>query len=582
MAAEKRNSACQTQLISTNTCKLVPMKRLRSRYILLLSSLLALILTLRFVSLGSLSLIDPSEGRYALISKLMLESGNFLMPQVVGHDGALVEFWGKPPLFFWATALSYYFFGISEFSARIPSFMSMLAVLAACFLFARHFWGAITAVLTTLILSSSVLFYIYGGLCQVDMLLTATTAVAMLGFARYVDSREHGKTHRWWGYLFFVSLAVGFVVKGPVAVVLPGVSVVLWTLSTRRWSDFFRLPYVTGGMLFLLITVPWFYFAEQKSPGFLYYFFFQENILRYTTNHYGDRYGTAHPIFYGASWVFVGLAFFPWTFYLVADAWKRIRNRSTAKSSNNSSNSCALDWTDKLALFWGITPPLFFCFSNGLLIGYMLPALPGLALYLARRFSRKDLTAIIRFPKLKLTLNSAIIRVLCMTSITVFLAALGFYISVEPFKENFSLVAGVIICSILVIFVVNQTLSHPRHFVEKLTLCTVMAVSSATFSISGYLSDNSSTTELIARLVEQNSGRHLNFPFGIPYSAFVYSPLKMESDLAEAIDPKDPDRELVAIPKKKLSSLEKQLALNDDHNLIQSFRTPNWIVYHKN
>ncbi|MDD2943105.1 MAG: glycosyltransferase family 39 protein [bacterium] len=551
------------------------MKRLRSRYIILLSSLLTLIITLRFISLGSLSLIDPSEGRYALISKLMLETGNFLMPQVVGHDGVMIEFWGKPPLFFWATALSYYIFGINEFSARIPSFLSMLAVIGSCFFFARHFWGSITAILTALILSSSVLFYIYGGLCQVDMLLTTSVSIAMLGFARYVDAKARARSYRWWGCLFFISLAVGFIVKGPIAVVLPGVSVVLWTLWTRRWSDFFRLPYFTGGLIFLLITTPWFYFAEQKSPGFLYYFFFQENILRYATNQYGDKYGTAHPIFYGASWLFVGLAFFPWTFYILADAWNRCRNSST-------SSRCTLNWTDKLALCWGITPPLFFCFSNGLLIGYMLPALPGLALYLSRRFSRKDLTAVLRLPKLTLTLNIAIIRILCVTTVTVFLAALGFYISVEPFKENFSLVAAVIVCSILVIFVVNQTLSHPRHFVEKLTLCTVMAVSSATFSISGYLSDSSSTTELLTRLVEQNTGRHLNFPFGIPYSAFVYSPLKLESDLAEAVDSDDNEREIVAIPKKKLSTLEEQLALSDDHDLIQSFRTPNWIVYHKN
>jgi 4-amino-4-deoxy-L-arabinose transferase-like glycosyltransferase len=48
---------------------------------------------------------DPTEGRYALIAREMVTSGDWVTPRL-WIEGAQVPYLGKPPLFFWETALS--------------------------------------------------------------------------------------------------------------------------------------------------------------------------------------------------------------------------------------------------------------------------------------------------------------------------------------------------------------------------------------------------------------------------------------------------------------------------------------------
>ena len=58
-------------------------------------------------------LFNPDEGRYAEIPREMLSGGDWVIPHLNGLD--YIE---KPPLQFWATALSYRLLGPSEFAAR--------------------------------------------------------------------------------------------------------------------------------------------------------------------------------------------------------------------------------------------------------------------------------------------------------------------------------------------------------------------------------------------------------------------------------------------------------------------------------
>ena len=62
----------------------------RKQFLWLLWALVLLRLLLNVV----VPLMDPSEARYALICKLMTETGNFLEPKLI-HDGVLMNFEGK-------------------------------------------------------------------------------------------------------------------------------------------------------------------------------------------------------------------------------------------------------------------------------------------------------------------------------------------------------------------------------------------------------------------------------------------------------------------------------------------------------
>jgi len=81
-------------------------------------------------------LANPDEGRYAEIPREMLASGDWITPHLNGL--AYVE---KPPLQYWATALTYQLFGVNEWAARFWTLFAAWLDVALVYLFARRMWG---------------------------------------------------------------------------------------------------------------------------------------------------------------------------------------------------------------------------------------------------------------------------------------------------------------------------------------------------------------------------------------------------------------------------------------------------------
>ena len=90
-----------------------------------------------FLPLNSPHLFDPDEGRYAEIPREMLSGGDWVIPHLNGL--AYIE---KPPLQYWATALSYRVLGPSAFAARLYCALSAFGTLILVWLAARRLWGA--------------------------------------------------------------------------------------------------------------------------------------------------------------------------------------------------------------------------------------------------------------------------------------------------------------------------------------------------------------------------------------------------------------------------------------------------------
>src|SRR5476651_2591764 len=85
-------------------------------------------------------LFNPDEGRYAEIPREMLESGDWVIPHLNGLD--YIE---KPPLQYWATALSYRVLGTNAFAARLYTALTALATITLVWLAARRLWSPETA-----------------------------------------------------------------------------------------------------------------------------------------------------------------------------------------------------------------------------------------------------------------------------------------------------------------------------------------------------------------------------------------------------------------------------------------------------
>jgi 4-amino-4-deoxy-L-arabinose transferase-like glycosyltransferase len=342
---------------------------------------LTAILVLHFASLGLMALSDPTEARYADIALHMHLSKDYITPWVV-VDGRLIPYWGKPPLHFWLTSASYSLFGISEWSARFPSFLAGLLVVLMTWHFARRLYGPRTAALSSVILASSPLFFFVYGASAVDASLSAAITGAMISFALAANPGNPSAARRW-GILFFVFLALGMLTKGPVAPALVFLAIGLWLLKTRQWRRLRALPWKFGVPLFLLLSVPWFVLAEIRTPGFLRYFFINEHILRYLVHDYGDKYGSGHVYPPGTSWFMLLVLFLPWSAFLMYSwirRWKAFRSRIETIQV----------WTSYL-MIWGITPALFFMLSRQMLATYVLPGFAGLSVVVALELTNQRL-----------------------------------------------------------------------------------------------------------------------------------------------------------------------------------------------
>src|SRR5437867_12288061 len=117
--------------------------------------------------LGRPGLGDPDEGRNAEVAREMVETGDWVTPHMDG-----VVYLDKPPAYFWAVAVSYLVFGVSEWSARAPSALFALAGIALVGWFVRKRMGSAAAWLAGLTLALSPLYIVFGRIVIFDMTLT--------------------------------------------------------------------------------------------------------------------------------------------------------------------------------------------------------------------------------------------------------------------------------------------------------------------------------------------------------------------------------------------------------------------------
>lgn len=333
---------------------------------------LALALLVRLLALGLYPVAETTEARYAEVARKMAALNDWITPW---YDAG-VPFWGKPPLAIWLSAGGMKFFGVNEFAARLPHFLMALAILGLLWDWRRRD-GARAAQYAVTLLAGAVLFYIAAGAVMTDMALALGLMLVLRGFWRALHVPPPAA--RCEGYAVFVGLALGLLAKGPIALVLAGVPLALWTVLTRNMRAVRRgLPWAAGVALMLALALPWYIAAELKTPGFLDYFLIGEHWQRFTVAGWsGDRYGSAHAFARGSIWLFALAACLPWVLLLPSLAIGRARAVSAAASIlAPAEHARARRWY--LAL-WALTPAVFFTPAGNILWTYMLPALPPLA-----------------------------------------------------------------------------------------------------------------------------------------------------------------------------------------------------------
>lgn len=333
---------------------------------------LVAILGLRLASMAWLPLASTSEPRYAEVARLMALSGDWITPWFTPE----LPFWGKPPLSFWTEAIAFKLLGVTEFAARLPSWLATLGGMALLFVYARAYFGERIAQGALLIYASCALVFMAAGAVLTDPFLALATTWAMVALAMSAKAPSPA-----WRYGFFVALAFGLLAKGPLMLVLvagPMLPLFLFYPSLR--ASFRQMPWVSGLALMLLLSVPWYLLAEQKTPGFLNYFLVGEHFLRFIDSGWaGDLYGVAHKRMKGAIWGEVLVASFPWGLVALALLLRRVFNpmqRAALWQTRHDPDKAYL-------LAWALFTPVFFTVSGNILWTYVLPALAAFSVLMA-------------------------------------------------------------------------------------------------------------------------------------------------------------------------------------------------------
>jgi 4-amino-4-deoxy-L-arabinose transferase-like glycosyltransferase len=339
------------------------------------SFLILLVLLSRLIAMYWIPLNDSTEARYAEIARLMLTSHNWI--SLMHYPGEY--FWAKPPLSTWLSATSMQVFGINPFSARLPAWILSLISLGLVAKLAQTQLGKNAAFWSVAVLSTCIYFLVDAGTVMTDPALMTCVVTVMVSFWMAM----HGH-HRIWSYLIFIAWGLGLLVKGLVTGLFTVLPLMAWLFITKEWKKCWRnLPWIKGSFLTLLIAVPWYILAEQRTPGFLSYFFIGEHFMRYLKPGWsGDLYGFAHQAPYGMIWVYFILGVMPWS--MVAVIWafskKTIWKVPTKEKTWNAYLLCFM-----------LVPLLVFTFASNIIYPYVFPCMPAFALWFTTLLMKTDI-----------------------------------------------------------------------------------------------------------------------------------------------------------------------------------------------
>ena len=350
--------------------------------------LMAALVAVRLALMATVPVFEPSEARYAAISANMARSGDFVIPRFT-HNFEYQSFDGKPPLVFQAGGLFCRVFGVCEFAVRLFPFLSAALLLAILYRTARRFADAATARLAVLVCATCTAFYAAAGISMTDMTLTCCVAGALLLYRSFLDGFA-------WRDAAGVAalLGAGMIVKGPVSLALFGLPVLADAVVNRRWKGIFNLKWLGVAPLYLLVAVPWFVLVEQRNPGAVWYFFYNENFLRFVSHDYGDKYGAGREAFRGVSVLWALVATLPWSLLPLYDlAVKLVHShiRPLAHSPTppiEQSNNSPLRSFEFISL---LAMTAFWCLTSRVLVYYLFPVIPLFAAGLALTAKRERL-----------------------------------------------------------------------------------------------------------------------------------------------------------------------------------------------
>ena len=213
-------------------------------------------------------------------------------------------------------------FGVSEWAFRLPSALAGIGWAWAVWHFARPRFGPDTALLALAITSTALGPLLIGRAATADALLNLLLTLTLFDLWRHLEGNPGRRAPLLRAYLW---MGLGFLTKGPVAVVLPAAITLLYCASRgdwRRWLQMLIQP--AGWAIFVALTLPWYAYAlALHGQAFIDGFILRHNVQRFT----GTLEGHAGSLFYYV--LVLPLLLLPWSSVLIGALRKIADDRHT-------------------------------------------------------------------------------------------------------------------------------------------------------------------------------------------------------------------------------------------------------------
>lgn len=327
---------------------------------------------------NGLTILDPVDKTEAL--QIGIAQEMFRQHELVTPSWNFHPYFDKPVLPYWLAGTTYRLLGPDPTAARIPAALTASAAVIGLFL---SLWRAAaptsqaTALKRALIgaglLALSPGWIGFGRTAVHDIYLsTSITACLLLFWWGFCWPRSRSAQH---GYAALIGLAMGagFLAKGPLGVLFPGMVIGLYLLlnkdSARSLLRISSIAIALGSLT--AVITPWLTASIQANgSAFVSHFFGFSNLQRLTESVDGHR----QPV-----WFYIpclALLCFPWTFHWVGTL------PSLHDLFKNQPRTPLLQ-LNHLAAIWLIAGFIFFSLVQTKLPGYILPLLPAIALLTA-------------------------------------------------------------------------------------------------------------------------------------------------------------------------------------------------------
>ena len=273
-----------------------------------------LYVVLYLLPLNGRPLVVPDEMRYGEIAREMIDSGDWIVPRLMG-----LRYFEKPALGHWLNAGSMLLFGENRFGARFASAASVGLAALALFLLVRRERNKKSGLLAAFIFLTCAEVYLIGTYSALDSMVASFITLSLCCF--YPALSAQGRRQAGWLLLTGLFAGCAFLVKGFLSIAIPVMVIAPFLLLQRRWKDLWIMPWLPL-IGILVISLPWSIAVGLRESDYWNYFFFEEHIHRFFAKGEAEH---SEPFWYFIPVLLLGAL--PWSLIAPIPLFKTVKKR---------------------------------------------------------------------------------------------------------------------------------------------------------------------------------------------------------------------------------------------------------------